>query len=62
MTDLLQKVRALEAEHNQKPAKRENNRARYPEIAIFVDRLREVFGEVRVVKITERILENERPK
>lgn len=54
MNDPLQKARALEAEHNQKPAKRESNRQKYPEIAAFVDRLREVFGEVKVVKITGR--------
>lgn len=51
MSELLDKVKALEKAHNHGPAKRENNRARYPEIAELVDRLREVFGEVRVTKI-----------
>ena len=31
-----------------------SNREKYPEIALFVDMLREVFGEVRVIKIVEK--------
>lgn len=55
MTDLLEKAKALEKAHNQKPAKRESNRAKYPEIAEAVDRFREVFGDgVRVIKVVDK--------
>lgn len=52
MSELLDKVKALEKFHNHKPDKIKSNREKYPQIAEFVDRLREIFGEVRVVKVT----------
>lgn len=35
-------------------AQRESNREKYPDIAEFVDRLREVFGEVRVMRVVSK--------
>lgn len=55
MSELLDKVKALEKAHNHKGEKIKSNRDKYPEIAVFVDRLREVFGDgIKVVKVIDK--------
>lgn len=34
---------------------RESNRAKYPEIAAFIDLLRQYFGEIKVIKVVDKM-------